>query len=50
MQIAAKLYSYSLRSLHATDKNGQTPLHLACFFGHTNVVSNLLENGATVTQ
>ncbi|XP_062503114.1 transient receptor potential cation channel subfamily A member 1-like isoform X2 [Corticium candelabrum] len=50
VQIAAKLYSYSLRSLHATDKNGQTPLHLACFFGHTNVVSNLLENGATVTQ
>lgn len=50
MQIVAKLCSYSLRILNATDESGRTPLHLACFYGHAKVVSNLLKNGATITE
>lgn len=50
VQIVAKLCSYALPALNATDENGRTPLHLACFYGQPEVVSNLLKYGTTITE
>lgn len=32
--------------IHSQDKNGNTPLHLAAYYGQTELISFLLENGA----
>ena len=37
-------------SLNVTNKNGDTPLHVAARYGHKQVVRSLLRKGASINQ
>ena len=47
----ANIINLSLNEvLHATDLNGNTPLHLACEGGREEVVQLLIDSGANIKQ
>lgn len=39
-----------MRSIDGQDQNGSTPLHLACFYGHTAIVRKLVDSDANVNS
>ena len=42
---AKRNYNLSHVDVESPDKNGRTPFHIACIYGHYEVAKTLIENG-----
>jgi ankyrin repeat protein len=50
MAIANHIASFAPGLLHAVDRFGRTPLHIAAFYGHSQALTTFLLNGGSLTR